>query len=111
MGTYLAEMVQLAAREAALFGSAVVPPGLLQRRWRQDLDLALAFAQADAALSAKGAAPRVAGAGFPIARVLRERSAAAGERTERLPAESGRSPDRARARTTQLPAAAPALQA
>jgi len=82
MGPRSAEFMQQAAREATLFGCAVAPPGLLQRRWRQDIDLALAFAQADAALAAKGAAQRVAGAGFPIARVLRARSAAAGERAE-----------------------------
>ena len=71
-----------AAREAVLFGTAVLPPGLLLRRWRQDLDLAFAFAQADAVLSAKGALPRVAGPSFPIGRVLRRRQATAGERRE-----------------------------
>ena len=74
------------AREAALYGTAVVPPGILLRRWRQDLDLALAFTQADAALAARGALRHVAGsAGFPIGRVLRPRTAAAGERRETLP--------------------------
>ena len=80
------EALQLAAREAVLYGTAVIPPGLLQRRWRQDIDLALAFAQADAVLAAKGALPRVAGPSFPIGRVLRRRTAAAGERREMLPA-------------------------
>ena len=55
---------------------------MLQRRWRQDFDLALAFAQADAVLAAKGALPRVAGPSFPIGRVLRRRSVVAGERRE-----------------------------
>ena len=45
VGPRSAEAVQQAAREATLFRTAVMPPGLLQRRWRQDLDLALAFAQ------------------------------------------------------------------
>ena len=78
------DALQLAAREAVLYCTAVIPPGLLQRRWRQDIDLALAFAQADAVLAAKGALPRVAGTSFPIGRILRRRVAAAGERRELL---------------------------
>eukprot|EP00974_Lingulodinium_polyedra_P072587 7023471-Lingulodinium_polyedra.AAC.1 len=60
--------MEQAAREAALYGTAATPPGVLMRRWRQDLDLALAFTQADAVLAARGALPRTAGAVFPIGR-------------------------------------------
>ena len=87
MGPRSQAAVERQAREAVLFGTAVVPPGLLVRRWRQDLDLALAFTQADATLAAKGALEHVAGgAHFPIGRVLRPRTAAAGEHSERLTA-------------------------
>jgi hypothetical protein len=55
LGPRSMEALQLVARESVLYGTVALPPGLLQRRWRQDLDLALAFAQADAVLAAKGA--------------------------------------------------------
>ncbi len=84
LGPRSMDALQLAAREAVLYGTAVLPPGLLQRRRRQDIDLALASAQADTVLAAKGALPRVAGPSFPIGRVLRRRAAAAGERRELL---------------------------
>jgi hypothetical protein len=86
LGPRSQDALQLVAREAVLYGTAVIPPGLLQRRWRQDIDLALAFAQADAVLAARVALPRVAGPSFPISRVLRRRTVAAGERRELLAA-------------------------
>ena len=57
LGPRSMEALQLAAREAVLYDTAVLPPWLLQRRRRQGLDLALAFAQADAVLAAKDALP------------------------------------------------------
>ena len=60
MGPRSQAAVERQAREAVLFGTAVVPPGLLVRRWRQDFDLALAFTLADATLAAKGTVAVVA---------------------------------------------------
>ena len=74
------------AREAALFGTVFVPAGHLLRRWRADLDLALAFCQAEAVLLSRGGQRHVAGpARFPMGRIMRNRTAAAGERPETLP--------------------------
>jgi len=86
MGPRSMEALQLAAREAALYCTAALRPGTLQRRWRQDIHLALAFAQADAVLVAKGALPRAFGPSFPIGRVRRRRSVVAGEQRELLAA-------------------------
>ena len=74
-----------AAREAALFGRADMPARQLKSRWRADMELALAYAQADAVLAARGALPHVAGPLYhPVGRMVRGNAAAGGERREAL---------------------------
>ena len=72
------------AREASLYGRASSMAGQFTKRWRADMELALAYAQADAMLAARGALPTVAGPQFyPIGRMLRPGTAACGEHRQR----------------------------
>lgn len=67
-----------------VYGHASLPAGHLLRRWRTDLDLALAFSQADAARLCRGGSQKAAGpAGFPVGWLFPSRQAAAGDRPER----------------------------
>ena len=74
-----------AAREAALFGRADMCARQLMHRWRADMELALAYAQADAMLAARGALQHVAGPLYhPVGRMVRANAAAGGEHREAL---------------------------
>ena len=73
------------AMEAQHFAVADVSARRLVRQWREDMELAFVYAQADALPAAKGAFARVAGqANFPVGRMVRRARAAAGERVELL---------------------------
>ena len=68
------------AREACLFGRAGEDAFRLAKKWRDDMELALVYAQADAMLVARGALPNVAGpTHFPVGRIVRWSTAAQGE--------------------------------
>ena len=71
------------AREACLFGRAGENAFRLTKKWRQYMELALAYAQADALLAARGAMPNVAGpTHFPVGRMVRRSTAAQGEHSQ-----------------------------
>ena len=74
-----------AAREASLFGRTDMSAKQLQQRWRSDMELTLAYAQADAMLAARGALQHVAGPlYYPIGRMVRASTAAGGEHREQM---------------------------
>ena len=74
-----------AAREASLLGCTDMSARQSQQRWRADVELSLAYAQADAVLAARGALQHVAGPlYFPAGRMVRASTAAGGERKELL---------------------------
>ena len=74
-----------AAREASLYGRSDMSARQLQQKWRSDMELALAYAQADAMLAARGAMLHVAGPLYhPVGRMVRPNTAAGGERREAL---------------------------
>ena len=71
------------AREASIFGRGDATAHQLMARWRADMELSLAYAQADAMLAARGAMAHVAGSlYFPVGRMVRPSTAAAGEHRE-----------------------------
>ena len=73
-----------AAREASIYGRANATANQLVRRWRADMELALAYAQADAMLAARGSLPTVVGPQyFPVGRMLPCGTAAGGEHAQR----------------------------
>ena len=83
MGQASLVAMDLLAQEATMYGTASGPVGALVRRWRQDIELALYFTQADCILQARCALPCRAGAGsFIIGRVLCHASAAGGGQPE-----------------------------
>ena len=74
-----------AAREASMYGRSDLTARQLEQKWRGDMELALAYAQADSVLAARGALPHVAGPlYFPVGRMVRSSTAAGGEKRERL---------------------------
>jgi hypothetical protein len=78
------------ARTAAQLGTLTKPPGMLVRALRQDIDLALAFSNADNALLAQGALSMRAGPTVvPISRIVRALGAGSGEHQQAAPAEDG----------------------
>ena len=85
LGPHSLTCLREAAREASLFGRSDMSARQVEQRWRADMELALAYAQADAMLAAKGALPHVAGALYhPVGRMVRAPTAAGGEKRERL---------------------------
>ena len=74
-----------AAREASMYGRSDMSAKQLELRWRGDMELAMAYAQADAMLAARGALQHVAGPLYhPVGRMVRANAAAGGEHRERL---------------------------
>ena len=85
LGPRSLECLAEAAREASLYGRTDLSAKQLQQRWRADMELSLAYAQADAMLAARGALQNVAGPlYFPVGRMVRASTAAGGERRELL---------------------------
>ena len=72
-----------AAHEATVYGRTDASPAQLVQRWRADMELALAYATADAVLASRGALQHVAGsAHFPVGRMVPPARAAGGEHSQ-----------------------------
>ena len=85
MGPRSLVFLREAAREASMYGRADMTAKQLELRWRGDMELAMAYAQADAMLAARGALPHVAGPLYhPVGRMVRTPAAACGDCSERL---------------------------